>query len=275
MPYGLRYFSSQIIAFFVYFPLARMAFLLEKFNINVSNFPLSSYKNLSFYTMRTDALDRFGTRLEQRFTKDEIKQMMHNAGLENIKFSDSKPFWVAVGFKRDKTLVLKIIFYLFQILLIKDQKKLTLIKNILSSKKMKILILGTVPNDLLNFRSELIKDILKTGNEVIALSSKLDSDSASHMKKLGITYESISLNRHGLSLRGDIKTLSDLLKLFKNRKPNLVLAHGIKLVIWGGISGKNKKNSFFCFDYRTWFCFSRNHIKKKTFNKILFYIELL
>ena len=52
--------------------------------------------------MRTDALDRFGTRLEQRFTRDEIKQMMHNAGLENIKFSDSKPFWVAVGFKRDK-----------------------------------------------------------------------------------------------------------------------------------------------------------------------------
>jgi hypothetical protein len=52
--------------------------------------------------MRTDALDRFGTRLEQRFTRDEIKQMMRNAGLENIRFSDSKPFWVAVGFKSDK-----------------------------------------------------------------------------------------------------------------------------------------------------------------------------
>ena len=52
--------------------------------------------------MRTDALDRFGTSLEQRFTRDEIKQMMCNAGLENIKFSDSKPFWVAVGFKSGK-----------------------------------------------------------------------------------------------------------------------------------------------------------------------------
>jgi hypothetical protein len=52
--------------------------------------------------MRTDALDRFGTRLEQRFTRDEIKQMMHNAGLEDIRFSDSKPFWVAVGFKSGK-----------------------------------------------------------------------------------------------------------------------------------------------------------------------------
>ena len=76
---------------------------LEKLNLNVTNFPLSSYKNLSFYTMRTDALDRFGTRLEQRFTRDEIKIMMENAGLENIKFSNSKPYWVAVGYKISET----------------------------------------------------------------------------------------------------------------------------------------------------------------------------
>ena len=103
MPYGLRYIFSQIIAVVVYFPLARTALYLEKLNLNVSNFPLSSYKNLSFYTMRTDALDRFGTRLEQRFTRDEIKNMMENAGLENIKFSNTKPFWVAVGHKISAT----------------------------------------------------------------------------------------------------------------------------------------------------------------------------
>lgn len=103
MPYGLRYIFSQIIAVVIYFPLARTSFYMEKLNLNVSNFPLSSYKNLSFYTMRTDALDRFGTRLEQRFTRDEIKIMMENAGLENIKFSNSKPYWVAVGYKISET----------------------------------------------------------------------------------------------------------------------------------------------------------------------------
>ena len=103
MPYGLRYILSQIIAVVVYFPLARSALYLEKLNFNVGNFPLSSYKNLSFYTMRTDALDRFGTRLEQRFTRDQIENMMEKAGLESIKFSNSKPFWVAVGFKISET----------------------------------------------------------------------------------------------------------------------------------------------------------------------------
>ncbi len=102
MPYRLRYISSQIIATLVYFPLARVTLIFEKLGANVDNFPLSAYKNLSFYTMRTDALDRFGTRLEQRFTRKEIENMMSSAGLDNIEFSNSKPFWCAVGYKVDK-----------------------------------------------------------------------------------------------------------------------------------------------------------------------------
>jgi hypothetical protein len=50
--------------------------------------------------MRTDSRDRFGTPLEQRFTKAEIITMLDAAGLENIVFSDNFPFWVAVGRKR-------------------------------------------------------------------------------------------------------------------------------------------------------------------------------
>ena len=42
MPYKLRYATSQIIAILIYLPLARIALFFEKFNLNVSNFPLSS-----------------------------------------------------------------------------------------------------------------------------------------------------------------------------------------------------------------------------------------
>ncbi len=49
--------------------------------------------------MRTDARDRFGTPLEQRFTAEEIKSMMEDAGFVDIRFSDAPPFWCAVGFK--------------------------------------------------------------------------------------------------------------------------------------------------------------------------------
>ncbi len=100
LSFPLRFAVSQIIALIVYLPLARAAALLEFFGANVEKVPLAFYRHRSFYTMRTDALDRFGTRLEQRFTSGQIRAMMEAAGLEDIKFSISAPFWCAVGRKR-------------------------------------------------------------------------------------------------------------------------------------------------------------------------------
>jgi hypothetical protein len=100
LPHKIRYFVSQVIAIFIYFPISRFSFLLEKLGLNVDKIPLSAYRNSSFYTMRTDSLDRFGTKLEQRFTKVEIENMMRAAGLKDIKFSSSVPFWCAVGIKK-------------------------------------------------------------------------------------------------------------------------------------------------------------------------------
>jgi ubiquinone/menaquinone biosynthesis C-methylase UbiE len=99
-PYPLRYLISQILAIILYFPLARLSLLLEKLGFDVDSFPLSAYRNRSFYVMRTDALDRFGTKLEQRFTKQEIQKMMEDAGLERISFSNSAPYWCAIGYKK-------------------------------------------------------------------------------------------------------------------------------------------------------------------------------
>ncbi len=59
--------------------------------------PLSYYEDKSFYIIRNDALDRFGTPLEQRFSRSEIKVMMESAGLTEIEFSEQAPYWHAVG----------------------------------------------------------------------------------------------------------------------------------------------------------------------------------
>ena len=73
---------------------------MEKIGISVSNIPLFEYRAKSFYTMRTDALDRFGTRLEQRFTRVQIEKMLEQAGLVDITFSDIAPYWCALGIKK-------------------------------------------------------------------------------------------------------------------------------------------------------------------------------
>jgi hypothetical protein len=100
LPFFLRYWTTQIIAVLIYLPLARCALVLENLGFNIELIPLSSYRHASFYTMRTDALDRFGTRLEKRFSAKEIRVMLEEAGLEKIKFNDSTAYWTAIGFKQ-------------------------------------------------------------------------------------------------------------------------------------------------------------------------------
>ena len=96
-PFAVRNAISGLLALFVYWPLARTARLAERLGLPVVNIPLSAYRDVSFYVMQTDALDRFGTRLEKRFTRDEIRQMMEEAGLRNIQFNEGPPYWVVVG----------------------------------------------------------------------------------------------------------------------------------------------------------------------------------
>jgi SAM-dependent methyltransferase len=92
---------TDLIALFVYWPLARFAALVEIVGFPVGSFPLSYYRSCSFYTMRTDARDRFGTPLEQRFTRAQIRQMCSAAGLVNLRFSQRAPFWCVVGLKAE------------------------------------------------------------------------------------------------------------------------------------------------------------------------------
>jgi len=100
LPFSLKKIVTYIIALTVYYPLSKFSKIFFKLGFNVNNFPLSDYKNKSFYFMTTDSLDRFGTKLEKRYTKQEIKKMLKNAGFKNIRFSNSTPYWVAIAWKK-------------------------------------------------------------------------------------------------------------------------------------------------------------------------------
>ena len=102
LPRRIKTLVSDAIAVGVYWPLARLARLVEKRGRNPAAIPLSFYRDRSLYVMRNDALDRFGTRLEKRFSRDEVIALLHDAGLESVVVSENEPFWVAVGTRRLK-----------------------------------------------------------------------------------------------------------------------------------------------------------------------------
>jgi hypothetical protein len=99
LPPKQKYLLTDLLAAVVYYPLARFSLLVERIGFDVADIPLSYYRSHSFYTMRTDSRDRFGTPLEQRFTRKQITHMLEAAGLRDIRFSDRAPYWCAVGIK--------------------------------------------------------------------------------------------------------------------------------------------------------------------------------
>ena len=99
LPHPLRLAFSQIVAALIYWPLARVARFIAQHRGSSAALPLAYYADKSFYVMRTDAYDRFCTRLEKRFRQGEIAGMLMRAGFREIAFSDTPPFWCAVGLK--------------------------------------------------------------------------------------------------------------------------------------------------------------------------------
>jgi ubiquinone/menaquinone biosynthesis C-methylase UbiE len=100
LPSGTKKIICNIIATLVYWPSAKLSVFVACFSTTLSSkLPLSYYRKTSFFIMRNDALDRFGTPLEKRFSKGEITDMLSKAGFIDIQFSTHEPYWHVIARK--------------------------------------------------------------------------------------------------------------------------------------------------------------------------------
>ncbi|MFT6963099.1 MAG: hypothetical protein ACJAWV_002833 [Flammeovirgaceae bacterium] len=90
LPQALKIVVCDLIALFVYLPLVTFSRIVKYLGGTeiYNKLPLAYYENKNFTIMRNDSLDRFGTPLEQRFSKIEINKMIEDAGFVDITFSD-------------------------------------------------------------------------------------------------------------------------------------------------------------------------------------------
>jgi ubiquinone/menaquinone biosynthesis C-methylase UbiE len=90
LPQALKMVVCDLIALFVYLPLVTFSRIVKYLGGTeiYNKLPLAYYENKNFTIMRNDSLDRFGTPLEQRFSKIEINKMIEDAGFVDITFSD-------------------------------------------------------------------------------------------------------------------------------------------------------------------------------------------
>ena len=100
LPFRARKAACDAIGIAIYWPLARAASVAARAGLQADRLPLSSYRDARLGNMRMAALDRFGTGVEQRFSRAAIRAMMDRCGLDQIRFQDGPPYWVAIGRKR-------------------------------------------------------------------------------------------------------------------------------------------------------------------------------
>jgi len=102
LPATLKRWVCNILAVLFYMPFVLLCRVLRLIGVPEKvrkHVPLQAYERQSFYIIRNDSLDRFGTPLEQRFSRKQIQAMMEEAGLGEIIFSEKIPYWHAVGKK--------------------------------------------------------------------------------------------------------------------------------------------------------------------------------
>ena len=101
LPSAAKKVICDLLAVLIYMPLVLIARLFNLMGLKKYSryMPLSYYADKNFKIIRNDSLDRFGTPLEQRFSRKQIKEMMEYSGLSEICFSEQEPYWHAIGKK--------------------------------------------------------------------------------------------------------------------------------------------------------------------------------
>lgn len=102
---------------------------------------------------------------------------------------------------------------------------------------MKILVISNHPRSLYRFRGKLINAMTKSGHEVYALTPLgVSKENISKIRETGAEVNEYYLNRTGLSMLQDLKTLMSLIIQMRKLRPDIVLSYTIKPVIYGSIA---------------------------------------
>ncbi len=101
---------------------------------------------------------------------------------------------------------------------------------------MKFLLISPKNRTVYNFRGDLIKEIIKSGYEVIVTGP--DNTDVDKIKTLGARFIEIPMDKTGTGILKDVKYCKCLASLMKREKPDIILGYTIKPVVYGSIAGK-------------------------------------
>lgn len=127
-----------------------------------------------------------------------------------------------------------------------------------------IVIVGALPESLLNFRGDLLKTLVHSGHEVTAMADGSNPTVSKTLVEMGVAFRSYPVQRNGMSIFKDLQTFWSLRKAFQELKPDVIFAYTIKPVVWGGLASRALSSvSFYALIEGLGFAFQVGNLRRK------------
>lgn len=94
---------------------------------------------------------------------------------------------------------------------------------------------------LVNFRFDLLKDLVEEGFEVVGLGPDKDDKTIEALNSIGVRFRTFILERTGFNPIKDIKTVKDIRRIYKEEKPDYILPYTVKPVIYSNLAKRGLK----------------------------------
>ena len=101
---------------------------------------------------------------------------------------------------------------------------------------MKIAILVCYNPTLINFRLDLMLEMIRLGHQVVAVGNESVDKWEEILRPCGIEYRFVRMQRNGLNPVRDFFSFVQLVKLLKREKPDRVFTSQAKMVLYGGLA---------------------------------------
>lgn len=108
----------------------------------------------------------------------------------------------------------------------------------LHSGDVKIVVIGGWAPSLIRFRAPLLQEMVARGHDVHAWAPEGTAALRAQLSELGVKFESLTLERAGLSAIADARALVDLTRRLRATRPDLLFTYTIKPIVYGAIAAR-------------------------------------
>ena len=103
---------------------------------------------------------------------------------------------------------------------------------------MRVVVLGSYAPSLINFRGQLIADMVRAGHAVTGCAPGDDGAVARALAERGAAYQPVPLQRTGLNPLFDARSVVELARVLRRLGPDLLFAYTSKPVIYGTVAAR-------------------------------------